>query len=290
MDSFSGDQNSIKAYNTANLRLSTVFRTNNRDPDTNCIIQLNQSRLLTNVVKVDVQYMNICNVFYNIASYCNKFELQIFDISIGPPVSFYSMECPVGYYSATQLAAKMQEILRGIDVRLQALTYLYNTTTERFEAASNVAQYYCRLLPIESLNLNYLGNNFLWLIGAEPRLYQSITQNPTSTPYPTNLTGATSIYLCSRKLATTKSVFESMDENTNVTSIVGNEVMAVGINSPFGVYQTYYNQGSDRGINIFSTGFTLDEVDIKIVDQFNNVLESDRPINPIHIGVKLYYI
>ena len=80
MDSFSGNDTSLKTYNVANLRLSTAYRTNLLDPDTNCIIQLNQSRLLTNVVKIDVNYVNICNVFYNVASYNNKFELQIFEL------------------------------------------------------------------------------------------------------------------------------------------------------------------------------------------------------------------
>jgi hypothetical protein len=96
--------------------------------------------------------------------------------------------------------------------------------------------------------------------------------------------------LLSRKLATTKSVFEQLDNQGRVSSIVGNEVMSIGINSAFGVFQTYYDQGSDRGQNTFSTGFILDEVDIKFVDEWNNVLESDRPLNPIQIGIKLYYI
>jgi hypothetical protein len=289
MDSFSGNDTNLKSYNVANLRLSTAYRTNIRDPDTNCIIQLNQSRLLTNVVKVDVNYVNICNVFHNVASYNNKFELQIFDINVGPPVTFYSMEIPVGYYTATELGVVIQAALRGIDTRLQLLTYVYDTTLERYIAASNNGTYYCRLVPFPN-NQNQFGNNFLWLIGAEPRVYQQITQFPTPTPYPTNLTGATSVYLLSRKLATTKSVFEQLDNQGRVSSIIGNEVMSIGVNSAYGVYQTYYDQGSDRGVNTFSTGFILDEVDIKFVDEWNNVLESDRPLNPIQIGIKLYYI
>jgi hypothetical protein len=77
MDSFSGIDADIKNYNVINLRVNTSMRTNINDPDTNCVVQLNQSRALTNVVKCDLNYVNISNVFHNVASYNNKFELSI---------------------------------------------------------------------------------------------------------------------------------------------------------------------------------------------------------------------
>tara|TARA_R110000868_G_scaffold217925_1_gene468069 strand:- start:2654 stop:3526 length:873 start_codon:yes stop_codon:yes gene_type:complete len=290
MDSYSGSDASLKSYNTVNLRLSTAYKTSSSASDTNCTIQLTQSRLLTNVVKADVNYVNIANVFHNVASYNNKFEISIYDISVGPPVQQYSLEMPRGYYNATELAAVLQAGLRAIDTRLAATTIVYDTVIKRYITATNNSQYFCDLEAFSG-NANKFGNNFLWLIGANvnTNVYR-IGVGETITPFPTNLYGATSVFLCSRKLATTKSIFELIDNTDRVSSTVGNEVMAIGINSAYGVYQTYYNNGSDRGLNCFNTGFILDEVDLQIVDEWNNFLESDRPLNPIVIGVKLTYI
>jgi len=290
MDSYSGSDSSLKTYNTTNLRLSTAYKTNSADPDTNCIIQLNQSRVLTNVVKADVNYVSVSNVFHNVASYNNKFQISIYDINIGPPVTQYSLEMPVGYYNSTELAATLQAGLRAIDVRLQATTIVYDTVIQRFITATNASQYFVDLEAFIG-NRNRYANNFLWLFGAnvQTNVYRIGVGN-TTTPFPTNLYGATSVFLCSRKLATTKSVFSLIDNSDKKTSTIGNEIMAIGINSAYGVHETYYNNGSDRGLNSFSTGFVLDEVDIQLVDEFNNVLESDRPLNPIVIGIRLTYI
>lgn len=290
MDSFSGLDMDVKNYNIANLRLSTSFRTNQSDPDTNCIIQLNQNRMLTNVVKLDVNYFSVSNVFFNIASYNNKFELSIYDVNIGPPVSQYSVEIALGYYNATELAAELQRVLRALDTRLQAITIVYDTTLQRFITSTNVFQYYVDLEAYRG-NLNRTGNNFLWLIGANTttNVYRIGVGN-TSTPYPTNLQGATTVYLTSRKLATTKSIQELIDNNNSVTSTVANEVMSIGIDSEYGFQTTYYNNGSSRGMYTYSSGFILDQIDIQLRDEWNNILESDRPNNPMHIGVRLFYI
>jgi len=290
MDSFSGIDADIKNYNIVNLRVNTSMRNNLNDPDTNCVIQLNQSRSLTNVVKCDLNYVNICNVFHNVASYNNKFELSIYDINIGPPVTQYSVVIQPGYYTATELAAQLQSVIRGIDIRLQATTIVYNTTSQRYDCATNNATYFCDLEAFRG-NANKYGNNFLWLIGSniQTNVYR-IGVNTTSTPFPTNLTGATSVYIFSRKLATTKSILELMNETGQVTSTIANEIMSFGINSAYGVYQTYYNNGSNRGLNTFSSGFIIDEVDLQFRDQWGNILESDRPVNPIDLSFKVFYV
>ena len=290
MDSFSGLDMDVKNYNIANLRLSTSFRTNQSEPDTNCTIQLNQNRMTTNVVKLDVNYFSVSNVFFNVASYNNKFELSIYDINIGPPVSQYSVEITAGYYNATQLAAKIQAVLRALDTRLQALKFVYDTNSKRFATSTEAFQYYCDMEAYRG-NLNRIGNNFLWLIGANTstNVYR-IGVNTTETPFPTNLQGASTVYLCSRKLATTKSIQELIDNGNSVTSTVANEVMSVGIDSEYGFQTTYYNNGSSRGMYTYSSGFILDQIDIQLRDEWNNILESDRPNNPIHVGVRLFYI
>ncbi|NBW16079.1 MAG: hypothetical protein EBR82_49660, partial [Caulobacteraceae bacterium] len=75
-----------------------------------------------------------------------------------------------------------------------------------------------------------------------------------------------------------------------ITSAISNEIMSLGINSAYGVYQTYYNNGSSRGMNTFSAGFIIDEVDLQFRDQWNNILESDRQLNPIDLNFKVFYI
>ena len=290
MDSFSGKDFDIKNYNVINLRINTSMRTNINDPDTNCVVQLNQSRALSNVVKCDLNFVNIANNFHNVASYNNKFELSIYDISVGPPVAGYTVFVNVGYYTATELAAEVQRVLRAIDSRLLATTIVYDTTLKRFLTATNNVQYFCDMEGFQG-NSNNFGNNFLWLFGANisTNVYR-IGNNNTTTPNATNLYGATTVYICSRKLATTKSILELMNGNGNVVSTIANEIMSVGINSSYGVYQTYYNNGSLRGMNTFSSGFIIDEVDLQFRDQWNNILESDRPLNPIDLNFKVFYV
>lgn len=290
MESFSGNDYDIKNYNVVNLRVNTSMRTNINDPDTNCVVQLNQSRALSNVVKCDLNYVNIANVFHNVASYNNKFELSIYDINIGPPVSQYTVFVNVGYYNATELAAEVQRVLRAIDTRLQATTIVYDTTLKRFTTSTNAFQYFCDLEPYRE-NSNNIGNNFLFAFGANISSNYRIGVGNTTTPQPPNLYGATTVYVCSRKLATTKSILELMNgAPENVTSAIANEIMSLGINSAYGVYQTYYNNGSNRGMNTFSSGFIIDEVDLQFRDQWNNILESDRPLNPIDLNFKVFYI
>jgi len=291
MDSFSGNDFDIKNYNVVNLRINTSMRTNILDPDTNCVVQLNQSRALTNVVKCDLNYVNIANVFHNVASYNNKFELSIYDINIGPPVTQYTVFVNVGYYNATELAAEVQRVLRAIDTRLQATTIVYDATLKRFITSTNVFQYYCDMEGFRG-NSNNVGNNFLWLFGADVKTnIHRIGVGNTTTRDPPNLYGATTIYICSRKLATTKSILELMNGVVgNTTSTIANEIMSIGINSAYGVYQTYYNNGSNRGMNTFSAGFIIDEVDLQFRDQWNNILESDRQLNPIDLNFKVFYI
>ena len=77
MQAFNGYTDSLKQYNVANLRLSTSFRSNINDRDTNCTINLTQNRIINNVVKINLNNVTICNNFYNVASYNNKFKFSV---------------------------------------------------------------------------------------------------------------------------------------------------------------------------------------------------------------------
>jgi NADP-dependent 3-hydroxy acid dehydrogenase YdfG len=134
----------------------------------------------------------------------------------------------VGYYNATELAAELERVIRAIDTRLQGTTIIYQTTLKRFITSTNVFQYFCDLEPYRE-NSNNIGNNFLWLFGANISSNYRIGVSNTITPQPPNLYGATTVYVCSRKLATTKSILELMDGAPgNVSSTIANEIMSIG--------------------------------------------------------------
>ena len=65
--------------------------------------------------------------------------------------------------------------------------------------------------------------------------------------------------------------------------------MALGITSPWGTYQTYYDNNSKRGMFVLSQGLTLDTVDMRVVDQFGNVLENGTNNTPIFYSFKVCY-
>ena len=67
------------------------------------------------------------------------------------------------------------------------------------------------------------------------------------------------------------------------------EIMAIGITSPYGTYNTYYNNGSDRGDWVFSNGLNLDSIDIQITDEFGNYLENGTNNSPVYLSLKCYY-
>ena len=51
MESFGGYTENLRQFNVSNLRVSTSFRSNYFDPDTNCRIDFTQNRVINNIVK-----------------------------------------------------------------------------------------------------------------------------------------------------------------------------------------------------------------------------------------------
>ena len=147
------------------------------------------------------------------------------------------------------------------------------------------------LLPLR----NFLGNNFLHIIGLDPLGVGYEADNTDSPfPYPPNLTGATTVYIMSDKLCSGKSILNVIGENDantsrDIQSQSGNEIMSFGITAPYGAYQTYYDQGSERAEFVYSQGFSLDSLDLKFVDEYGNVLETDAKNTPIYLSFKISY-
>jgi len=290
MESFNGNTDNLKNFNESNLRISTSFRSNFTDPDTNCTLDFTQNRNINNIVKLNLNYVTICNNFYNVASYNNTFYLLV---NSGAGNTVNKITVPVGYYDATALAALLQTLCVPF---APTLTITYSETLKRIVFNTNDAGTTILLNPDTlSANFNYLGNNFLYLIGApvDGGGY-SATNVPSPLPSPPALFGATSVYIVSNKLVTARSILNVLlpddnEINRSLQSQNASEIMALGITSPWGTYQTYYDNGSARGMYVLSQGLTLDTVDLKVVDQFGNVLENGTNNTPIYYSFKIFY-
>jgi hypothetical protein len=289
MEAFNGYTDSLKQFNVANLRLSTSFRSNFYDRDTNCTINLTQNRIINNVVKINLNSVTICNNFYNVASYNNKFNLDVINADV--PTN-YDIVVPPGYYNTTELAAILQELIR---VHSAFVTVAWSDTYKRFYVNSGSPVVKIRFFTPNPPPKNFLQNNFLYLVGL-PVLGFPYEADDTNVlfPNPPALFGATNVYIMSNKLVSGKSVLNVLgpndaDTDRDLQSQNGSEIMSLGITSAYGAYQTYYDQGSDRGDYVLSQGIALDSIDLKVVDEFGNVLETDANNTPIYFSFKVSY-
>jgi hypothetical protein len=250
---------------------------------------MTQNRIITNVCKLNLNYVTICNNFFNIASYNNRFRITV-TVSGIPTTS--SLSITPGYYNTTELAAKLQSAL---NVYAPTVTVVWSETLNRFVVNTNDVLIELRFSVALPLPPNYLGNNFLYVVGLplSGQPYEAINV-PTPFPNPPALFGATSVYIMSNKLVSAKSVLNVLlpgDSDTirELQSQNASEIMALGITAPFGAYQTYYDQGSDRGEFVLSQGISLDSIDLKVIDEFGNVLETDSVNTPIYYSFKVSY-
>lgn len=288
MESFGGYTENLRQFNVSNLRVSTSFRSNYFDRDTNCRIDYTQNRVINNIVKINLNFVEICNNFFNIASYNNKFTL-IVQVS-GVP-TLHDIAVLPNYYTVTTLAAYLQT---AIQAYAPTTTVVWSEPLRRFVIDTGDPLVKIRfnvLLPLR----NFLGNNFLHVIGLDPLgVGYEADNTPTAFPYPPNLAGATTVYIMSDKLCSGKSILNVIgpnDANTSrdIQSQSGNEIMSFGITAPFGTYQTYYSQGDDRAEFVYSQGISLDSLDLKFVDEYGNVLETDAKNTPIYLSFKITY-
>jgi hypothetical protein len=288
MESFGGYTENLRQFNVSNLRVSTSFRSNYFDRDTNCKIDFTQNRVINNIVKIDLNFVEICNNFFNIASYNNKFSLIV--LVSGVP-TLYDIIVDPNYYNTTTLATYLQT---AIQVYSPTTTVVWSEPLRRFVINTNDPLVKIRfnvLLPLR----NFLGNNFLHIIGLDPLgVGYEADNTDTPFPYPPNLAGATTVYIMSDKLCSGKSILNVIgpnDANTSrdIQSQSANEIMSFGITAPFGAYQTYYDQGSARAEFVYSQGFSLDSLDLKFTDEYGNILETDAKNTPIYLSFKITY-
>ena len=287
MLSFNGYSETLPEFNSANLRLSTSFRSNFNDRDTNCIINMTQNRIINNVCKLNLNSVTICNNFYNIASYNNRFSLIV--ITGGLPLG-YSFRVEPNYYNVDTFAVQFQLLIR---VHAPLATVVWSETLRRFVINTNDPT--IELQFETSTPNNFIGNNLLYIIGL-PIDGQGYTATNVDTPfpYPPNLAGTVNAYIISNKLTNSKSVLNVLGNNDTETnrdlqSQNASEIMSIGITAPWGAYQTYYDQGSLRGDYVLSQSICLDSIDLRVVDEFGNVLQTDAKNTPIYYSFRVSY-
>jgi hypothetical protein len=287
MLSFNGYSDTLPEFNSANLRLSTSFRSNFNDRDTNCIINMTQNRIINNVCKLNLNSVTLCNNFYNIATYNNRFSIIV--TTGGLPLG-YSIRVPPNYYNVTTLAAELQSLISAF---AGTTTVVWSETLKRFVINTNDAG-----VEIEfgtSTPNNFIGNNLLYIIGL-PIDGQGYTATNVDSPFPfpPNLAGTVNAYIISNKLTNSKSVLNVLGNNDTETnrdlqSQNASEIMSIGITAPWGAYQTYYDQGSSRGDYVLSQSICLDSIDLRVVDEFGNVLQTDAKNTPIYYSFRVSY-
>ena len=76
MESFGGYTENLRQFNVSNLRDSTAFRSNYFDRDTNCRIDFTQNRVINNIVKINLNYVNIGYFFLHKRKFHNVQILQ----------------------------------------------------------------------------------------------------------------------------------------------------------------------------------------------------------------------
>jgi hypothetical protein len=290
MESFGGYVQNLRQFNVSNLRVSTSFRNNFFDSDTNCTIDFTQNRIINNIVKINLNSVTICNNFYNIASYNNKYSFIV--ITNGTPV-VYEDVVPPDYWNGDELADYIQSSITN-GTGADDTTVVWDEGSKKFVINTNDPTIKIRF-NVSGPPKNYLGNNFLYIIGLDPLGLGYEADNTDSPfPYSANLAGATNIYILSNKLCSGKSVLNVLgpnDANTSrdIQSQNGNEIMSLGITAAWGSYQTYFDSGSDRAEFVYSQGIALDSLDLKFTDEYGNVLERQAINTPIYLSFKITY-
>ena len=287
MLSFNGYSETLPEFNSANLRLSTSFRSNFNDPDTNCIINMTQNRIINNVCKLNLNSVTLCNNFYNIATYNNRLTFIL--IVLGLPFTYINRLTP-GYYNVNTLAVELQRIL---NIPAPTTTVVWSESLSRFVINTNDPNYEIEFQ--QSDPNNFIGNNILYILGL-PLDGQGYTATNVNSPFPfpPNLAGTVNAYIISNKLTNSKSVLNVLGDNDTETnrdlqSQNASEIMSIGITAPWGSYQTYYDQGSMRADYTLSQSLCLDSIDLRVVDEFGNVLQTAAKNTPIYYSFRVSY-
>jgi hypothetical protein len=248
---------------------------------------MTQNRIINNVCKLNLNSVTLCNNFYNIATYNNRFTFIL--IVAGLPFTYTTRVTP-NYYNVTTLAAELQRL---INIPAPTTTVVWSEISRRFVVNTNDPGYEIEFAT--STPNNFIGNNLLYILGLPIDGVGYVATNVNSPfPFPPNLAGCVNAYIISNKLTNSKSVLNVLGNNDTETnrdlqSQNASEIMSIGITAPWGSYQTYYDQGSGRAEYTLSQSLCLDSIDLRVVDEFGNVLQTDAKNTPIYYSFRVSY-
>ena len=126
--------NDLTDYKVGNLRICSSFRTKEADSQNNCTytFDIGGVSMLSSVKKINLNSVNICNNFNNVASYNNYFVFHWFDVSLHE----VDVVVPPNYYDMNALALQLQTQIQAIDPVLATFTFTYDATIQKFKFAS----------------------------------------------------------------------------------------------------------------------------------------------------------
>jgi hypothetical protein len=259
-------------YNQSTLFLNSADKTPGSPSQTNFSISYaSQGRALQQIKQLSFTRFSTNNLYNNIASYNNTLGLYYQQQEPpGPSVPAYAI-VPPGYYTATMLAATIQETVRANFVDLNNFTCVFNTTTYKFTLGSGNPNLALLIAPV------VLSGGFT------PRLEGALAYLMGFTSLPTaensTITANTlpqlniqNIYIYSSKLAPVRSYRSTNQQTSNQSNLLLSVSLAT---TGYGATVSYEKIGGDNGRTetFYSIENSMDLCDFRLCDQYGNILE-----------------
>jgi hypothetical protein len=280
----SSNLDNLREYNKVAIVLTSADKTAGAESNTRFSIPFTStSQALSRIKKIGVSSYSSNNLFYNVASYNNKFELIWYEEGVGP--TFYQLiTIPVGYYNATELAAIIQDTVVASVPALPNFTCVFDLITLRFTFDGGDPLYTISLSPAVTNNAfssrqeGTLAYNLGFLL-----------------PYPAGLTitaqnipnlNIQNVFIYSMRLANQKAYRSNANDKSVLTNFLLSVPLAI---APYGGIVSYVSTGlNERGTVYYNTEQQLDTIDILLLNEYGNQLE--LPINAnVNIEFMIYY-
>ena len=287
------DLSILKDFNKKIVRIGSSTRTNNaptftefNDLPTNYTVSFNSTgQELSKIKKIVIKMFSTNNLFYNVASYNNRLEIEY----SGSVSGKFLIQVNPSYYNAQELATAITDYVLANCPSLPLFTCSFNTSTYFFTMDSGdpaISLTITDLIknPASNQYINTLAYNMGYTYfpyGSHAALANQVLK-ANSLP---NL-NIQNIYVFSDKLASTKA-FRS---DANNRSIQGNELISIALyNIPLGGTVYYTSTGSnEKGTIIYPIELQLDTIDIQLLNETGNILECPYSNNNI-MEFTIYY-
>jgi hypothetical protein len=274
----------LRIYNKQLIRLNSLDKIYGSASNNDFSISFAScGQSLSKVKKIGISNISFNNLFNNVASYNNSFSITYTDQTTTIPITII-VSIPQGYYNATLLAAAIQASVVLDAPEIPNFVCTFDTTTFRFSMDSGDPNYFIVLNdavknPVSNQNPGTLLYNIGWTV-----LPFGNTQAITA-PYIPSL-NLQNVYIFSEKLSSGK----SYRSNNGNSSILGNQLLSIPLyNTVYGGTCNWISSGNnERGTIIYNIEQQLDQIDMVLLGDYGNVLESPEN-SPVMIEFIIYY-